>query len=160
MCASMNDSFLKEHPMYMPLAIAIAMKSMDVLQKVDIQFKGCESISHPNDRIGILVKALTDMKAVSRQKEIVRVVHSILWSKVLSYVISPYKFCISSGDYNLLVDAFGVVTFISATTATFCRKVKGKMLPEFAGGPAMKTPRSQNPALLQLLSADGNKCWN
>lgn len=78
MCASMKDSFLKEHPMYMPLAIAIAMKSMDVLQKVDIQFKGCESISHPNDRIGILVEALTDMKAVSRQKEIVRVVNFIL----------------------------------------------------------------------------------
>ena len=78
----------------------------------------------------------------------------------LSYVISSYKFCISSGDYNLLVDAFGVVTFISATTATFCRKVKGKMLPEFAGCLVMKIPKAQNSALLQLLSADGNKCWS
>ena len=54
------------------------------------------------------------------------------------------------------MDAFGVVTFISATTATFCRKVKGKMLPEFAGCLVMKIPKAQNSALLQLLSADGN----
>lgn len=112
MCASMNDSFLKEHPMYMPLAIAIAMKSMDVLQKVDIQFKGCESISHPNDRIGILVKALTDMKAVSRQKEIVRVVHSIL--TLLSYTVDrPLEGMIEAFKRGLIHSIDDVRKYIS-----------------------------------------------
>ena len=112
MCASMNDSFLKEHPMYMPLAIAIAMKSMDVLQKVDIQFKGCESISHQNDRIGILVKALTDMKAVSRQKEIVRVVHSIL--TLLSYTVDrPLEGMIEAFKRGLIHSIDDVRKYIS-----------------------------------------------
>lgn len=96
----------------MPLAIAIAMKSMDVLQKVDIQFKGCESISHPNDRIGILVKALTDMKAVSRQKEIVRVVHSIL--TLLSYTVDrPLEGMIEANKRGLIHSIDDVRKYIS-----------------------------------------------